>query len=32
MKLFFANATDEEKAKMAFEKTATNKFVDQAMK
>ncbi len=32
MKLFFANASAEEKAKMTYQKTATNRFVDQALK
>jgi NitT/TauT family transport system substrate-binding protein len=32
MRLHFEDATPEEKAKMAFEKTATNEFVEKAMK
>jgi NitT/TauT family transport system substrate-binding protein len=32
MKLHFADAQGEEKARLAYEKTATNKFVDQALK
>lgn len=32
MNLFFANASAEEKSKMSYQNTATNRFVDQALK